>query len=931
MSSTQKPIPRLDLAPKLNRPLSLFNPLDYLRLLYWAFFFPQAIEWYIQKYSNKNINIEKPTLINVLKQKYHQNPILLRLSVQSTLLLLIFAVIVNETCYYIGIKNHELVILFYSLLCLSLIWFIDVALGLNHGVIFNLLLLSEPSAITVIALTAIILSFKLYPLLHKSGIVIQLIRGLGFGLWISLGFILLFILVRFTPEIPLPFSIIREPRNSHPDIDIIFNIIKYIIYILPKNILYQVKMNVSFNTLLFTILLFLYSLSSFMTALFIVSRPDIWLIGSLLNLISIQNSSWLFPHITAIPIPLLSIRLKNWLKKNWQQGLYNANELLRYSYQFIPVVKAVNQVLAKTPSEYLIFRVSQLAEHPFDWNLVKFASASLSQEFKFQLIEGFFFWHELKLKEQPRLDTPAHAAAAGFWYLHEKQPEKATEAFGVVSSLLYGQEMLTLAQILAIFNIAKNLNVIAILKIPDFPPEPYLRPQTWIAIKGLYRVVEDTNLIKNSASRSTRSLALNRALGEIKGILDQSKYLPEAERDLIIDIAQNWQSALLGITEEVGKISITEKVINPYIIGDPVIGKQFIGRKDIINRLEELWVSTPQLQSVVLFGHRRMGKTSILRNISTRLDEKVKLVYVNLLTVGNSIQGVGEVLMAIADSLSDTLQIPPPDDESLINLPYRTFERYLKQIETQLGDTGLIIALDEFEQIEELIKSDRIPKDFMGVLRGMVQMSPKIAFALAGLHTLEEMTEDYFNPFFASIIPIRVSFLERATCRYLLANPGEDFPLDYKPDALDYIYDLTAGQPYLVQLIGFLLVRRYNDQVFELGNKRDPMFTIADVDGIINQPEFYQNGRYYFTGVWQQAGEGSPGQQNIIKAIAPHPTGLDFNTLQTITNLDPNSLQNALDTLSRHDVIIETDNHWRIIVELFRRWVINSVKLNLLT
>lgn len=234
-----------------------------------------------------------------------------------------------------------------------------------------------------------------------------------------------------------------------------------------------------------------------------------------------------------------------------------------------------------------------------------------------------------------------------------------------------------------------------------------------------------------------------------------------------------------------------------------------------------------------------------------------------------------------------------------------------------------MIALDEFEQIEELIKSDRIPKDFMGVLRGMVQMSPKIAFALAGLHTLEEMTEDYFNPFFASIIPIRVSFLERATCRYLLANPSEDFPLDYKPDALDYIYDLTAGQPYLVQLIGFLLVRRYNDQVFELGNNRDPMFTIADVDGIINQPEFYQNGRYYFTGVWQQAGEGSPGQQQIIKAIAPHPTGLDFNTLKTVTNLDSNSLQNALDTLSRHDVIQEIDHHWQIIVELFRRWVVS--------
>ena len=45
--SQQRPVPRLDLAPKLKRPLSLWNPLDYLRLLYWVFFFPQALRWYV--------------------------------------------------------------------------------------------------------------------------------------------------------------------------------------------------------------------------------------------------------------------------------------------------------------------------------------------------------------------------------------------------------------------------------------------------------------------------------------------------------------------------------------------------------------------------------------------------------------------------------------------------------------------------------------------------------------------------------------------------------------------------------------------------------------------------------------------------------------------------------------------------------------------
>jgi hypothetical protein len=47
---SKSPVPRLDLAPKLRRPLSLWNPLDYLRLLYWVFFFPQALRWYVDTF-----------------------------------------------------------------------------------------------------------------------------------------------------------------------------------------------------------------------------------------------------------------------------------------------------------------------------------------------------------------------------------------------------------------------------------------------------------------------------------------------------------------------------------------------------------------------------------------------------------------------------------------------------------------------------------------------------------------------------------------------------------------------------------------------------------------------------------------------------------------------------------------------------------------
>ena len=55
----ENPVPRLDLAPKLKRPLSLWNPLDYLRLLYWVFYFPQALRWYVDTFGGGYIPLSK--------------------------------------------------------------------------------------------------------------------------------------------------------------------------------------------------------------------------------------------------------------------------------------------------------------------------------------------------------------------------------------------------------------------------------------------------------------------------------------------------------------------------------------------------------------------------------------------------------------------------------------------------------------------------------------------------------------------------------------------------------------------------------------------------------------------------------------------------------------------------------------------------------
>ncbi|WP_243902453.1 ATP-binding protein [Aetokthonos hydrillicola] len=662
----------------------------------------------------------------------------------------------------------------------------------------------------------------------------------------------------------------------------------------------------------------------------VILRPEIWLISLFFKSQAFQKSYWL-PRITPLPLPNLSSRLQNWLLNDWEIGLHNSNELLAYTLQFSSVITAINKALDRTPEDQIIWRISRLASAPFDWKLLFFSSASLKASIQKEFINGLFdfplflFLRILRerllsnLEIAPCISTPSRSTAAGFWYLHEKEPDQAVSAFAHVRFLLYGDEMYTLVSILNIFKKAKEIEGIVSIQLPPFPQENLLRPTTWETLESLSQVVKNVRLLEQTRSRYQRSSALNRSLGALTNILENKDSLPEAERGLIVDIAKTWEKCLLKIASEVGEINITEPVHNPYIVGSPVEGHLFVGREDIIRQLKELCLKGNQLQSVVIYGHRRMGKSSILRNAVNCLGEEVRLAYINLQGLASA-DGLGDLLIGISDAVFEEVKIPPPSDDEYLDSPERTFQRYLRQVVNNLGNFGLIIGLDEFEKIEEFIEAGKIPENFMEYLRSLVQMTPKIAFALAGLHTLEEMTADYFKPFFASIVPpIKVSFMTEDATAQILENPGfEDFQLTYTREALSKIYSLTYGQPYLVQLLGFQLVRLYNDSVFEMGRKRDPIFTVSDVEAVVSNPAFFQGGRGYFDGVWGQAAEGASGQQDILRAIAPQPEGLTLTHLATRCDVT----QDAIETLKRHDVIEEVEGRVRIVVELFRLWVL---------
>jgi hypothetical protein len=458
-----------------------------------------------------------------------------------------------------------------------------------------------------------------------------------------------------------------------------------------------------------------------------------------------------------------------------------------------------------------------------------------------------------------------------------------------------------------------------------------IRPPVIHALQQCGHIAQDVAIFQVATSRVNQLAALGRAtdaLEELREYIDETVLPPE--KVLLQDIVRRWRSLVSDEIGKLGKIAIAEPVPNPYVAGNPVAGELFVGREEILRELEELWLKPGQVDSVLLYGHRRMGKSSILKNLHNRLDSQRNwVVEFNLQRVGK-VSSTGELLYALALSLYD--RIPPdanvpieePSEAAFLDEgrnPRRAFDRWLKALNSHMENRRFIVAVDEFELIESAIDEGRVDADLTEFLRGIIQTTDWFVLALAGLYTLQEKCYDYWNPLFGSIKPRKVSFLSPASTRRLITQPSPDFPLDYTEETIAEIIRLTNGQPYLVQLIGQNLVARFNHRVFEAGEDPDRPISIEDLQAVIESPEFFQDGGAYFTGVWGQAEDSDPeGQTRVLEALCQ--VAKTLAEISADTELSLQQAETALTTLQTHDVVrMSESGEYAFTVELMRRWV----------
>ena len=135
--------------------------------------------------------------------------------------------------------------------------------------------------------------------------------------------------------------------------------------------------------------------------------------------------------------------------------------------------------------------------------------------------------------------------------------------------------------------------------------------------------------------------------------------------------------------------------------------------------------------------------------------------------------------------------------------------RWLDRLEEIAGSRRILLAIDEFERLEELFPGSRQELlQLMGLLRATIQHKRRVRVLISGAAQFDELSS-IWDDHFINTHQVRLSFLDAPTTEGLLCRPVPEFPTDLiSPEVAANIYARTGGQPMLVQLYGSKLVTR---------------------------------------------------------------------------------------------------------------------------
>lgn len=339
-----------------------------------------------------------------------------------------------------------------------------------------------------------------------------------------------------------------------------------------------------------------------------------------------------------------------------------------------------------------------------------------------------------------------------------------------------------------------------------------------------------------------------------------------------------------------------------YLPGPPLepdkAGSLFKGRRDLFRQIESLLLSA-QPPTLVMHGNRRSGKSSALLHLPKQMPSDILPLFVDCqgAAVSSTLPGfarhLAEQLLASAKATC-RLTLPPPDKNELASDPFATLLAWLDAVEQAAPGKTFLLCLDEFERIDEIVTAagSRAPLNF---LRHLIQHRRNWLLLFAGAHTPDELAP-HWSDCLINTRSLRVSCLDKDDAVELICRPVPDFPKIWPDVAVEEVWQLTQGQPFLIQLL-------CQEAVEHLNRRKAKTVQPGDVAAIL--PAAFEHGHYYFDEFWRALGED---QRTLLATLAKG-------------EAVPPELNPAAAVLLRKEVLVQENGGYAFKVPLIGEWI----------
>ncbi len=245
--------------------------------------------------------------------------------------------------------------------------------------------------------------------------------------------------------------------------------------------------------------------------------------------------------------------------------------------------------------------------------------------------------------------------------------------------------------------------------------------------------------------------------------------------------------------------------LNPFVVGGAIAdssGQGFFGREKIFDFVRSA-LNSVHRPPILLIGQRRIGKSSVLRQLPAHLPKEYCCVYFDL--QGKETMPLDSVLFGLGRAIADRLKMKRPEREESTEA---SFDDFLSLVLAELGgnQNRLVLLFDEFDVVDTAVgvENQGASGRFVPYLAELIAKYPGVGFLMVVGRNMEEMSGGTVGAILKDTVHCSIGRLTFAEVKELIEKSSLNV-LSFRRSALDRVFQLASGHPFCTQVLCHLI------------------------------------------------------------------------------------------------------------------------------